>query len=342
MEAIKSEEKNPSTILKRDESVDVAKGIGIFLVVWAHTNAPFGHEIFLFHMPLFFLLSGLFFASSVKLFFKQFLKKKSNALLRPIIFFACIFLPYWFCFHFNELYKIKGTFFFDGTLWFLWVLFGVMVICYLVERYIHRFWIKDLICVAITVIGVFSIPISFPSNIFFLRQMLISYIFFYLGFRLRNKLKWMQKYYWMVIYCLFFIIGIYNNVSTNMAGLTINPNYLLFFLPAIGGIGIVLIISKWLCRFSFTKKIAFAGKNSLMIMCIHLPLCDLIHLFLVPCFAYVYGLLGKSRLSFDQITGSRSYGIVLTPIAFFISLYLGVYLKRKFPNWLGGKKKVVS
>ena len=42
---------------------DVAKGLGILLVVFAHinyTNIPLVY-IYSFHMPLFFLISGIFF-----------------------------------------------------------------------------------------------------------------------------------------------------------------------------------------------------------------------------------------------------------------------------------------
>ena len=51
---------------KRVESVDIAKGIGIVLVVMGHNDfaliSPFAHElIYSFHMPMFFFMSGMFF-----------------------------------------------------------------------------------------------------------------------------------------------------------------------------------------------------------------------------------------------------------------------------------------
>lgn len=44
-------------------TVDIAKGLGIFLVVWGHclhNNNVLHDVIYLFHMPLFFFLSGFF------------------------------------------------------------------------------------------------------------------------------------------------------------------------------------------------------------------------------------------------------------------------------------------
>ena len=40
--------------------LDIAKGIGILLVVWAHARGPFSTYIYQFHMPLFFFDFWLF------------------------------------------------------------------------------------------------------------------------------------------------------------------------------------------------------------------------------------------------------------------------------------------
>lgn len=49
--------------IKRIDWIDVAKGVGIFLMVMGHTSMPdaVNRWIYSFHMPLFFLLSGLVF-----------------------------------------------------------------------------------------------------------------------------------------------------------------------------------------------------------------------------------------------------------------------------------------
>ena len=47
---------------QRDITIDIAKGIGIFLVVLGHVPIPMWlvTPIYMFHMPLFFFLSGMF------------------------------------------------------------------------------------------------------------------------------------------------------------------------------------------------------------------------------------------------------------------------------------------
>ena len=76
-------------ILKqRDVYVDIVKGWGIILVIWGHSSLFMFDEIYAFHMPLFFFLSGCFF--STKLDFIDFTKKKFRQLIVPYIFFLIL------------------------------------------------------------------------------------------------------------------------------------------------------------------------------------------------------------------------------------------------------------
>ena len=57
-------------IKKRVGYIDIAKGIGIILVVMGHNDfaliSPFAHKlIYSFHMPMFFFMSGLFWSYPV-------------------------------------------------------------------------------------------------------------------------------------------------------------------------------------------------------------------------------------------------------------------------------------
>ena len=65
----------------RDVSVDVAKGIGILLVVLGHTKFSW---VSTFHMPFFFLLSGYFLTS--KLPMKEYARRRVRQVLVPYLF----------------------------------------------------------------------------------------------------------------------------------------------------------------------------------------------------------------------------------------------------------------
>ena len=70
--------------LQRLEYLDIAKGIGILLVVWAHAKGPFQSHIYQFHMPFFFLISGYLYSSKKN--FLEYLKGKICSLYIPFVF----------------------------------------------------------------------------------------------------------------------------------------------------------------------------------------------------------------------------------------------------------------
>lgn len=82
------------TSKQRDKSIDISKGIGIISVVYGHLVCLIEREIFLFHMPLFFLLSGYFF--SAKDTIRDFLIKKIKSLLLPFLLFYILSFIYSF------------------------------------------------------------------------------------------------------------------------------------------------------------------------------------------------------------------------------------------------------
>ncbi len=69
---------------KRIDWVDLAKGIGILLVVWAHAKGPGANYIYQFHMPLFFLISGYLYSSKDS--WPRFLWKRICGLYIPFVF----------------------------------------------------------------------------------------------------------------------------------------------------------------------------------------------------------------------------------------------------------------
>lgn len=71
--------------MERINKIDIAKGIGISLVVYGHTFSPFSHVTHLFQMPFFFMLSGYLYNQKDTI--KDTLIKKAKSLLFPYFFF---------------------------------------------------------------------------------------------------------------------------------------------------------------------------------------------------------------------------------------------------------------
>lgn len=68
---------------------DIAKGIGILMVVWAHARGPFSRYIYQMHMPFFFIISGLLYISDKPL--RQYLARKVKNLYIPFVFWNILF-----------------------------------------------------------------------------------------------------------------------------------------------------------------------------------------------------------------------------------------------------------
>ncbi len=85
--------------MKRKMYIDIAKGIGISFVVFAHIYQNFdkgiNQIIYSFHMPLFFVLSGLLFCFCRG---KELIMKRVRSILVPYIFWAVLSVLYWLIF----------------------------------------------------------------------------------------------------------------------------------------------------------------------------------------------------------------------------------------------------
>lgn len=97
-----------------DNSVSFAKGIGIMLMVLGHTFfSAYGYAvIYMFHMPLFFFLSGYCFRVSHLENFKCYAKKRISRIYFPFVKWALIFLLLHNIFFYLNIYN--GTFGFEG------------------------------------------------------------------------------------------------------------------------------------------------------------------------------------------------------------------------------------
>lgn len=140
--------------------------------------------IYLFHMPLFFAISGfLFYKKEYKIGFGEFVKKKAKRLLIPYLFVAFFWLlPIrYICKYQNYLghsllYNVFINIIFgkdNGHLWYLISLFIIFVFSFLIEKYIKNKYAKTIIIIILTFSGFFL-----PT---YLGTAFNNIIWFYLG-----------------------------------------------------------------------------------------------------------------------------------------------------------------
>lgn len=135
--------------------VDYAKGIGIFLVVFGHTirglfnsfilaQSPFwlnlNHWIYAFHMPLFFLLSGLFIERSVSKQFLSFLSNRIKVIVYPYFLWSIIqtLIQFFLSKYTNKSVNILDiwTIIYDPIMqfWFLYTLFFISILFVIIHH----------------------------------------------------------------------------------------------------------------------------------------------------------------------------------------------------------------
>ncbi len=80
---------------KRDQTIDILKGLCIILMIAGHASCPATDFFYLFHMSVFFMASGYFFKPSTIYDIKSFLfycKKKLLSLWLPYVIYNSIFV----------------------------------------------------------------------------------------------------------------------------------------------------------------------------------------------------------------------------------------------------------
>lgn len=179
---------------QRIEWIDVAKGIGVFLVVIAHTGiAPFLSEwIGTFHMPLFVFLSG--YVYKTKSFGKNLYKCIKTLLLPYFVFSICFMTIDFFVFrNIKELHhSLKNILSGQGTpnvMWFLVMLFWVEILFNLVLQIKQERNQIVLVCF-VCIIG-YSLCQFYDWNVWNLGTAFVGLIFFASGY-MANK-NWGER-----------------------------------------------------------------------------------------------------------------------------------------------------
>lgn len=164
--------------MERVKYIDIAKGIGILLVIIGHTfPGSFVQRVcYSFHMPLFFFISGLCYNHS-KYDFKKLWKVRMRQLVVPLILFSVILYALRYAL-LQTTYFNLGLIFPDAT-WFLFVLFlAEMTGYFIMEK-------SPIVAILIGLISVvlYHLGVSLPNS---LASVPIAIMYYCLGYRARS------------------------------------------------------------------------------------------------------------------------------------------------------------
>ena len=312
--------------------IDIAKGLGILLVVYGHCQPvfPVARFIYAFHMPLFFFISGFLFKNKQK-DFQRFIKEKAKRLLIPYFTISLLSIPVQYVrFRMGEvetftskklfigLFNLNGTVIYNRPLWFLMCLFVCLCLFYFISK--MKFIYQAVIVTILFTIGYYlsliSLRLPFSIDISFL-----ALFFIFIGYQSKSvilKLKDQSTMIHIVLFLVFGFLCFYVSSLQGRIGMRamVIHNPVFYVLAAFSGILMTFSIS-YIIRDA--KLFIYCGKNSLAIM--------LNHFFVLSIFGAILTFSGYKEYLF-----TNQY--ILTSIIYFLFYILFMVPSNRVYNFI--------
>lgn len=270
----------------RIEYIDIAKGLGIILVIIGHSHCPeeIRKFIYFFHMPFFFFISGFLISRARR--FHEFLIDRIRYILVPyyLLAFISIVFSFFISRHYGNNLDVTNAILnvfkmgfgmkadletiYNGPLWFLPCLFYVQVFGYLILK-IENDLTKMLIVIILSVSGIL-LPAASPIG---LGGALIALSFWFIGYQVKRQ-NLLQKIslsdrlmHIMAALCLLLIVGLMKSIGGNISMLDVTiSNYVWFLIGGTAGSIAILISAMAIGK---SRWVEFIGANAIIIFGFH-------------------------------------------------------------------------
>ena len=340
---------------KRISYIDMAKGIGILLVVFGHSAFPtptVNQWISSFHMPLFFLLSGMLLSHTCahEKPLGATLKKKARTILVPYFFFSIFSILFsaildtaTFATYLPNALLQTVVLYGISVLWFLPALFfgesiflfirkhtslpvtgllslAVCLVSVLIVNTYHYHYITDFGSY-LSLLGAYLISVIVRSGMA-VTFLALGYFSHYLFFKKEHK-----TVTYIALACLFLALNLYlafRNDAVDLNNMVFHDYRLYFPAAFCGGMFVICLcaaLPAW-------KPLIAAGRHSLIIMATHMN-CR----FLGICYA-----IGNLALSLLPFLGQLGYMIVCIATMIILEAAAIYIINRFFPFIIGAKK----
>lgn len=304
--------------------IDIAKGIGIVLVVCSHTEANLLMTWALgFFVPIFYFCSGYTTSTrSLSQPITLFMKKRARKLLCSYIFFNLLLFLYFRRWSINGLYGVIYSRYClfpiesdNNYLFFIWGNYPMWFITSLIVSYFLYYYIlyKNNIYYKISIILFYlcltfilsKTPFLLPWSI---DTAFLSALIMYAGYQ-ANKFEVLSWKNYNILLCILgYSILLYIAGDINFSIRQYGISFVNYFILAILGCIIVLWCSKRIETTFFGKIFALFGKHSLSIFCMEIM------------------FIREISIIYSKLIGTNEIGIFGGIIGTLFSLFGGVVL----------------
>ena len=311
--------------------VDQLKAVGMFFVIWGHcvqrcANKVILQGIYSFHMPFFFILSGLTMNPNKYEKVTEFIQAKLKAIIYPYLMMSFALIPIWL---FNRsvgavqndslLRIICGIFYSNAkevratanAAWFMVTLFLAELIFYIIHKYMKEEKLTLLTSFAFCIFGILaSHGDQYHLAPFHLDVAFVAQFFVCSGYYIRAHLEEMMS--WIAIpgkflgpLCLL-VVGLFFGYINRIVDIS-NMKYQNPLYMMISSYCITLFMIYIARKAPNVKILNYIGKNTMIYLMVHIPM--------LRALQYFFPIIEHSRL-YGSITAVALYVgiIVLCPI----------------------------
>lgn len=282
----------------RNPQIDIIKGVGICLMVLGHCGSPITHFIYLFHMPIFFIVSGYVFNLSYSDSFdgiKKLFIKRLKGLWIPFAVFSVLYVLLWNIFVRAHIYdadfktsqeivkgivkvciftceggQMSGAFWFLRTLFFTTIGYGIIEYILNLLQLKHKFYFHVLFAIGVFTVG-YLMSIK-QISLYGLDLVFVSYIFFAFG-RILQKYPMTElqnKRAFVFIIASFSVLLVCNDAGMVDMSKRQYTSPWFYVVSSISGWFLMYSVSSMLLKSNIlTAVFSYLGKKTISIIALH-------------------------------------------------------------------------